>query len=201
MARITKNKRYRDAVAIVGDGQMERIYFSDVRDTDRPDNLSIFPDYPRKIGNYKGVLDQARSLTENYTHVYALIDVDKVIQDKQQVAYERDKKTAQAEGVIVLENNPCFEVWLLLHFVYTGKLFTNCNEVSELLKGNNKIPGYDKSEKFLRNARLYKTFKDQLIKQAIPNAKRLEKNRNEQDQLYPRAEIFRFFEWYLAIVK
>jgi hypothetical protein len=182
---------------LFGDGQMERIYFSDVRDTDRPDNLSIFPDYPRRIGNYKGVLDRAQSLVADYTHVYALIDVDKIIQDNHQSAYERDKQAAQANGVIVLENNPCFEVWLLVHFVYTGKLFTNCNEVSELLRVDKKIPGYEKSEKFLRNARLYKTFKDHLFKQAIPNAKRLEKNRNEQDQLYPRAETYRFFEWYL----
>lgn len=197
MARAVKHQLQRNTVAIVGKGQTERIYFSDVRDTDRPANLSIFPDYPRKIGNYKGVLDRAISLVGNYNHIYALIDVDKIIQDNQQAAYTQDKTVAEAEGIIVLENNPCFEMWLLLHFVHTGRLFTNCNQVSEQLRRNGSIPNYDKSEKFLKNARLYKTYKAQLIEQAIPNAKRLENNRAGKDQLYPRAETFRFFEWYL----
>ncbi|MFI5192982.1 MAG: RloB family protein [Chitinophagales bacterium] len=159
MARVPKQQPQRNTVAIVGDGQTERIYFSDVRDTDRPANLTIFPDYPRKIGNYKGVLERAGSLVGSYNHIYALIDVDKIIQDNQQAAYAQDKTTAEAAGIIVLENNPCFEIWLLLHFVHTGRLFTNCNEVSEQLRLNGRIPNYDKSEKFLKNARLYKNYK------------------------------------------
>ena len=90
MARAFKQQPQRNTVAIVGDGQTERIYFSDVRDTDRPANLSIFPDYPRKIGNYKGVLDRAKSLVGNYNRIYALIDVDKIIHDNQQAAYTQD---------------------------------------------------------------------------------------------------------------
>ncbi len=198
MARAFKQQPQRNTVAIVGDGQTERIYFSDVRDTDRPANLSIFPDYPRKIGNYKGVLDRAKSLVGNYNRIYALIDVDKIIHDNQQAAYTQDKAAAEAAGIVVLENNPCFEIWLLLHFIHTGRLFGNCNEVSEQLRGNGRIPNYDKSEKFLKNARLYKTYKARLTEHAIPNARRLEHNRATQDQLYPRAETFRFFEWYLG---
>lgn len=197
MARASKKQQQRNTVAIVGDGQTERIYFSNVRDTDRPANLSIFPDYPRKIGNYKGVLDRAKSLAGNYDRIYALIDMDKIIQDNQQAAYTKDKAAAEAAGIIVLENNPCFEIWLLLHFVHTGRLFANCNDVSEQLRGKGRIPHYDKGEKFLKNARLYKTYKALLTEQAIPNARRLENNRADQDRLYPRAETFRFFEWYL----
>src|SRR5687767_581868 len=134
MARTSKRKMPRNTVAIVGDGQTERIYFSDVRDTDRPANLSIFPDYPRKIGHYKGVLERAQSLVGNYNHIYALIDLDKIIQDNQQAAYAQDKVAAEATGIKVLENNPCFEIWLLLHFVHTGRLFANCHEISDQLK-------------------------------------------------------------------
>lgn len=197
MARTSKRQPERNNVAIVGDGQTERIYFMDVRDTDRPDNLSIFPDYPRKLGSYKGVLDRATTLTADYSRVYALIDLDTIIQNNQQAAYSRDKAAAEKIGIIVLENNPCFEVWLLLHFVHTGRLFANCNEVLVQLRANGRITRYDKSEKFLTNARLYNTYKTQLLEQAIPNARRLENNRETHDQLYPRAEIFRFFDWYL----
>jgi hypothetical protein len=199
MARASKRQSQRNTVAIVGDGQTERIYFSDVRDTDRPANLSIFPDYPRKIGNYKGVLDRALELNGSYDRVYALIDLDKVIQDKQQAAYAKDKAAAETAGVIVLENNPCFEIWLLLHFIHTGRLFASCNDVSAQLRANARIPNYEKNERFLRNARLYHTYKALLVTQAIPNASRLEVNRSGQDPLYPRAETFRFFQWYLQI--
>ncbi len=107
MARTSRRpQQQRFSVAIVGDGQTERIYFSDVRDTDRPSNLAIFPDYPRKIGNYQGVLDRAIALAENYNRVYALIDMDTVIRGNQQAAYNQAKTGAQAAGVIVLENNP-----------------------------------------------------------------------------------------------
>jgi hypothetical protein len=201
MPRPPKRQQSRYTVAIVGDGQTERIYFSDVIDTDRPSNLSIFPDYPRRIGNYKGVLDRAIILAEDYSRVYALIDMDKVIHDGRQVEYRVDKAAAVGKGVVVLENNPCFEIWLLLHFVYTGKIFTGCNQVSAELRKPKRIPGYDKSEKFLRKARLYHTYKAQLQEKAISNAKQLEIKRDEQDELFPRAQTVEFFEWYFEKVR
>lgn len=199
MPRTSRQRPLRNTVALVGDGQTERIYFADVRDTDRPQNLTIFPDYPRKIGNYKGVLDRATELAGSYDRIYALIDLDKVIQDRTQQQYRRDKANAEQSGIIVLENNPCFEMWLLLHFVFTGRLFSNCDQVGEQLRGLGRIEGYNKSEKFIQSARLYHSFKTQLRENAIPNAHRLENDRGNQDELYPRAETYRFFEWYLNI--
>jgi len=197
MARTSKHHPANPTIALVGDGQTERFYFADVRDTDRPKGLSIFPDYPRKIGSYKGVLDRALSLVGIYDRVYALIDVDKILQDHQQAIYAQDKLAAAAAGVIVLENNPCFEIWLLVHYLDTGRLFNRCNEVSDALKVKDRIPNYDKSEKFLRSNRLYKISKDRIIKLAIPHARKLEVDRENRSPQYPRAETFRFFEWYL----
>lgn len=197
MARHRKKKQARNTVAIVGDGKTERIYFADVRDTDRPENLHIFPDFPRKVGSYNGVLKQAVDLKQDYYRVYALIDMDKVIRDHREEAYRADKAAAEKAGVIVLENNPCFEMWLLVHFMYTGRLFNSCAQVSQLLQHRYRIPGYEKSEKFCVNAGLYRNYKTQLTEQGIPNARRLEYNRADQDPLFPRAETFRFFEWYL----
>ena len=196
MARHPKVKLTKATVAVVGDGQTERIYFADVRDTDRPDNLTIFPDYPRKIGSYAGVLERATRLKTEYDLVYALIDMDKIIQENQLAAYRRDKALAEAEGVIVLENNPCFELWLLLHFEHTGRLFNNCQDVVNLLDHPQRIPGYTKEQRFQTARRLYQTYKHQLQATAAPNAARLEVNRDQQDILYPRAEVYKFFDWY-----
>lgn len=195
MARQRKPQRARFRVAVVGDGQTEHIYFANVRDTDRPNNLAIFPETPKKIGTYKGVLQKATELIDDYDRVYALIDMDKIIQDQQLASYRLDKNTALTKGIIVLENNPCFEIWLLLHFTYTTKLFTNCDQLTATLR-NDWIAGYNKSEKFIYRANLYKAYKTQLQNVAISNAKKLELNRVGQDHLYPRAQIFQFFEWY-----
>lgn len=99
MARISKKKPYKESVAIVGDGQTERIYFADLRDTDRPVNLTISPDYPRKLGSYRGVLSRAIELAEVHDLVYALIDMDKIIQDKQSIQYHKDKLKAESNGI------------------------------------------------------------------------------------------------------
>ena len=197
MARHPKFKQTKRTVALVGDGQTERIYFANVRDTDRPANLAIFPDYPRKLGSYRGVLDRAIALKNNgYERVYALIDMDKIIDEHRNAEYYQAKQEAEQIGIIVLENNPCFEVWILLHFVRTGRLFANCDEVVVEIQKINQLANYGKSEKFLNGAKLYENYKEQLREHAIPNARRLEIGRQDQSERYPRAETFRFFEWY-----
>lgn len=197
MARVKKNLQTRYSVALVGDGETERDYFSNVRDTDRPANLTVHPEIPRKIGNFRGVLSRAIELKKDgYDRVYALIDMDKVIKDRQQAAYQAAKAAAIAKEIIVLENNPCFEVWLLMLFHYTAKLFKDCDDVGVSLREH--IPGYNKSQKFMIGAKLYENFKEHIIKHGMPNAKKLEANRDMQSELYPRAQAYEFFEWYFS---
>jgi hypothetical protein len=132
-----------------------------------------------------------------YDKVYALIDLDKIHQDNKYAEYQLTKKKVEEAGLIVLENNPCFEIWLLLHFVYTGKLFSYCDDVVAELRKIGRIPGYAKTDKFQVAAKLYGNYKEQLANNAIPNAAQLETGREHQDHLYPRAEVFKFFDWYL----
>ncbi|MFI5137439.1 MAG: RloB family protein [Sphingobacteriales bacterium] len=193
MTRHSKIRNLRFSVALVGDGFTESIYFTDFRDTERPDNLRIIPDFPGRIGSFEGVLDRAIELMENYNRVYALVDMDAIIAQQQQHNYQQHKATAIRAGVIVLENNPCFEFWLLLHFRQTGRLFQNCEQVITELR--RYIPGYNKGLRFLEAARLFANLRDSLP-QAMANAAMLETGRDEHDPLYPRAEIYKFFEWY-----
>ncbi|WP_028295888.1 RloB family protein [Olivibacter sitiensis] len=197
MARHTRNKRTNKTVALVGDGQTERIYFANVRDTDRPSNLDIFPDYPRKIGSYKGVLERAVTLKNTgYDHVYALIDMDKIINENRMAEYHANKQSAEQSGVTILENNPCFETWILLHFSSTGKLFTSCDNVIAEIRKPGAIANYEKGERYLTGLKPYERYKKLLKENAIPNAKKLEVQRDGRSDRYPRAETFRFFEWY-----
>ncbi len=198
MARRHKNRPLRDTVAIVGDGQTERIYFQDVNQTDRPNNLYIFPDIPRRLGTYQGVLQRAIQLKADFSRVYALIDMDTIISERRQVAYVIDKAEAESQGVTVLENNPCFELWLLLHFVDTARPFRNCEEVIRELRREGRLPGYAKTERYLVTARLYGSYKHLIPEHAKPRAERLEIGRADQGEFYPRAELYKFFDWYFG---
>jgi len=169
-----------------------------MRDTDRPAGLTIFPDFPRRVGSYRGVLEQAKSLVRDYQHVFALIDMDKVHQDNAFQNYQRDKATAERRGVRVLEQNPCFEIWFLLHFLHTGRLFANCDAIGPELARNGRLPGYNKTEQYQRAAHLYRNLKERMVNHAIPNAILLENQQDGQSRLFPRAQVYQFFEWYLA---
>ena len=198
MARIQQKREGRENVAIVGDGQMEQIYFLDLRDTDRPKNLTIKPDIPKKTGSFYGVLQKAIEMSPNYSRVFAFIDMDKIIAEKREAAYLKLKEQAEASGVTVLENNPCFEIWLLMHFTYTSKLFGNCDEVTAELRKNHRIRNYEKTRKFLLNAGLYSSLKHLIIDPAIKNSKLLTRHGDGQDKLFPKAETYLFFEWYFG---
>ena len=95
-----------------------------------------------------------------------------------------------------MENNPCFEIWILLHFNRTGRLFGNCNQVVVEIQKNDQLSNYCKVERYLAAAKLYEKYKDELLERAIPNAKHLEHRREDYSERYPRAETFKFFEWY-----
>ena len=75
-------------------------------------------------------------------------------------------------NVKVVVNQPCFEFWLLLHFVDTSRAFNNCEEAQKLL--SKYIEGYEKTEKFYKNPQndLYKRLKDLQVT-AIKNAQKL----------------------------
>ena len=197
MARQSKHKVEKPRVAVIGEGQTEQIYFLEVKDTDRPADIDLFPSLPTKKGSYQNVLQKAMELAPDYSRVYALIDMDTVTSDGVEAGYAAAKKAAQEKGIIVLENNPCFEIWPRLHFSLTTRSFTRCDEVCDELKSQGRLPGYEKSRKFLTAARLYAGHKDRITTHAIPAAKQLEKDRPAGNKRYPRAGIHIFFEWYL----
>jgi hypothetical protein len=63
------------------------------------------------------------------------------------------------------------------------------------------IPGYSKTEKFIAAAKLYSKYSDKIKDPAVLNARKLEVGRVDHDKLYPRAEVFKFFEWYFEQIQ
>jgi RloB-like protein len=179
------NKR----IAVVGDGQTEKIYFDKLKEVEGLRNVSLKPDLPKSVGSYKGVFDKAESLyTEGYDEVYCLIDMDKVLSDNTLAKYLTDKKRIEKKGIIVFESNPCIEFWFLLHFVRTTKPFANCESVEKELQ--KYIPNYAKNQQYLVQSNIYKTLKPNLLN-AFENAKWIEENQIENEHNSSKSEAYK----------
>ncbi len=75
-----------------------------------------------------------------YHAVWCVMDVE-IPQDS---SLSKALNKAKANDLEVALSNPCFEFWLLLHFVKTGKLFQSSKEVSKELKKH--YPHYAKGD-------------------------------------------------------
>jgi RloB-like protein len=182
------NKR----IAVVGDGQTEKIYFDKLKEVEGLRNVSLKPELPQSVGSYKGVFDRAESLYEQgYDEVYCLIDMDKVLSDNTLAKYLPDKKRIKKKGITVFESNPCTEFWFLLHYVRTTKSFSNCESVEKELQKH--IPKYAKNQQYLVQANIYKILKNNILT-AIENGKWIEENQVENDYNSSKSEIFKLIE-------
>lgn len=182
------NKR----IAVVGDGQTEKIYFDKLKEVEGLRNVSLKPDLPKSVGSYKGVFDKAESLYEQgYDEVYCLIDMDKVLSDNTLAKYLTDKKRIEKKGIIVFESNPCIEFWFLLHFIRTTKPFSNCESVEKELQ--RYIPNYSKNQQYLVQANIYKLLKPNLLK-AVENGEWIEENQLENDYNSSKSETFKLIK-------
>jgi hypothetical protein len=130
-------------------------------------------------------------LADGYRKIYCLIDMDTVISENKEQAYLTEKTRLEKKGVKVLELNPCFELWFLLHFQQTSQSFNNCDAVGDKLKKIAEFENYDKSKDYHNRQNFYKKLKPQLVEHAHPNAKFLEKNRDLQSKNYPRSEVYK----------
>jgi hypothetical protein len=185
---IPTNKR----IAVVGDGQTEKIYFDKLKEVEGLRNVSLKPELPKSVGSYKGVFDKAESLYEQgYDEVYCLIDIDKVLSDNTLAKYLTDKKRIEKKGMVVFESNPCIEFWFLLHFVKTTKPFSNCESVEKELQ--KFLPNYSKTQQYLVQANIYKILKPNLLK-AVENGEWIEENQLENDYNSSKSELFKLFK-------
>lgn len=100
---------------------------------------------------------------QEYDRAFCVIDGD--------VLKQTEIKTGSRLKPII--SYPCFEVWLLLHFKYTGKEFYNCDDLINL-ELKKYIPDYHKSKDYHAKKNFYKMLKENL-RTAIENAKKLDR--------------------------
>jgi hypothetical protein len=154
--QMMKRKLY-PAIAIIGEGITESIYFSQMRQQEDM-QFTVKPDYGKNSGIESIIAKAIDLLDKEFDTVFCVIDMDEMHRDQKLMEkYEKLKKEHGSEQLVFIETNPCTEFWFLLHYEYTTKLFHNYRQLETLLKKH--IPGYKKTEKFLAGNNIYNYLK------------------------------------------
>jgi len=192
-----------DRVLIVCEGaKTEPNYLKEIRDTYRLNtaNIDICGDEcgsdPLSVVNY--AISKFRKDLD-YDRVYCVIDRDK--HTTFDTAIDKLRQTRLGKGVIfaAIISVPCFEFWLLLHFIYTTRQFcapgssSNCELVISELDNNERIPGYRKGA-----LNIFALTKDKLPN-AIKNAKQLQQHNQSTGTYNPATNMHELIEYLINL--
>jgi len=160
-------------IAVIGEGITEREYFKSLKNYEKL-SFKFKPDIP-KHPDIKSIISKAESLSESFDLVFCIIDLDRLLLNSTELSIYRNYKSKN-KGIIFIENNPCFEIWLLLHFELSGREYESCTNLISFLK--KYIADYNKSYSYFSGKDIYRLLNPKL-EYALKNAVRLEKlNRN-----------------------
>ncbi|MCP2256937.1 RloB-like protein [Streptoalloteichus tenebrarius] len=126
-------------VLIVSCGERTELdYFDGLRRSLKPPTVALAVK-PKKASPDQ-LVAYARKLREQdpggFDEVWCVMDVD-------HYDLEGAISAAREGGVVLAISNPCFEVWLLLHFVACASPFSNEKAVRDALRRH--VPGYKKN--------------------------------------------------------
>ena len=74
--------------------------------------------------------------------VWCVFDVD----NHSNTTLEKAVRYAENVKVNTVISNPCFELWYLLHYIYTTRYFKDCDDVIRIL--NSYLSGYSKEKDY-----------------------------------------------------
>ena len=190
-------RKVKPTILIITEGKDTEVnYFKEFNqkyvnvDVKLADKNSVGKNKSRKT-DPSNLVDKAIEYTDNKydineadgDRIWCLIDVDlnynnpdpiaKRVEEIQKAykkakSYEKNKKKSINLGI----SNPCFEVWYLLHYVYTTANFKNYDAIKERLEKDTPLKGYEK------NKNVYAIMHDK-TKEAISNCERLKSHHEE----------------------
>ncbi len=164
----TKRKANRSYLIVV-DGQTEIWYLQLMKEHEKLKGISVKPELPKRK-KLRDLYNMVEKESKDYDKVIWVLDLDLILDNRQINEFKKYVNALNKnKRVIILVNNPCLELWFLLHFKKTHKIFYSCaNVIKELKK---YVNDYDKSEKYYKgNTNLYGKLKSRQ-KDAIRNAK------------------------------
>lgn len=186
-----KNKRY----LIVCEGtKTEPYYFRELLDDllIRPQIVRIAPNdgvSPDRVVDHALFLyDEDATAGDAYDMVYCVFDRDKHTTFDAAVQRTKDLNTAR-KPFVAITSNPCFEVWLLLHFGYTDQPFHAAGKKSvgdRVVSALKSKPGFEKYGKGQKG--VYAQLMDKLS-DALSYAERLHKHCKATGSVNPATDV------------
>ncbi len=194
-----------DRVLIVCEGaKTEPNYLKEIRDSYRLNtaNIDICGDEcgsdPRSVVNYAA---EKFKKDQDYDRVYCVIDRDKHTTFDAAIDKLRQTKLGKGVPFVAIVSIPCFEFWLLLHFVYTTRPFcapiaaSNCDLVIRELTKPDRIPDYSKGA-----PNIFALTKDRLLN-AIKNAQQLKQHNISAGTNNPSTEMHELIQYLIELRK
>ena len=193
--RTKKKKSFQHVIKVFCDGITEKEYVEAIRQVLKQQNITL--DVSPKLGKadkFKDVFKTMEELLDDkessqYLKIFYITDMDTIEKQGKIEVYKQTKQRClnanKASGrVFIIENKPCFEFWLLLHYKRLTKPFSNCDEVIKELK--KYWPEYDKSLKCAKQ--VFDKLKDRL--DTAKNNSRLSYKGRSKSHSYSEMHIF-----------
>lgn len=192
MRRKNQKKRY-VTLLIVGEGKTEFNYSNDLRRCFRHMGINIILEKPKgsaPITLVEFVIDYANK-NEGIDYVFCIFDRDEHASYNEAVerlrSYQSPKRAKSKPKFKSIVSSPCFEIWPLLHFVFSSKSYSKHGNksasdqvVSDLQE---YFPEYSKNIPDLFSKLRPK------LKSAVQNAKRLLEHNQKTGSKNPSTEM------------
>jgi hypothetical protein len=210
LARSSGQRKSCDRILIVTEGtKTEPNYFNDMRkDYKLPTaSVCICPSSsgtaPRNVVEYAEQLflkgNQHKGLAARaFEQVYAVFDRDnhdtyaEAIKKAKNLNKKHANDIKQQVKFAAIPSNPCFELWLLLHFMDVSSPLTSTEVMKQIKK---QIPGYDKSR-----GDIFQLIASQLD-QACKRADRLIESNSADNGQYPYTYVHNLVKVLLELKK
>lgn len=165
-------RKEQKTIVIYCEGETEKIYFEDMKRTERLLTIKLEPKLPSRSGSptelLKSAIKEAKEQKRLIDKIWCVYDLDVLstsIIDKYKSVLNKAKK----HNIGIASSSPCFELWFLLHYKLTEPTNLSCKNVEKRLKLH--IPDFNKQQQYLKKKKLY-TFLYDKLKNAITNAKK-----------------------------
>ena len=203
----SKQRKVKNTYLILVEGKTELWYLQKFKSFEEQKLSNVQIDIEPKLPTKKRLdllLKEAKENSKSYLKVYVILDFDVILKEYSQ-AQDKNKtklrilqdflqkvQNQKPKKIEVLINNPCLEIWFLLHFEFTSKVFQNCEDT--IIDLRRFLNGYEKTENFFirKKTNIYQILKENLSK-AISNAKLLGRF-DSQDYEKTLAEMYVLFE-------
>lgn len=155
--------------------------------------------------NPQGIIDYSKQLIKEnnnkITKIFCAFDYVSKKEKKNYESYQNIlslRSELRNKGIEITESVPCYEFWLLAHFLYSSGQYTDPLKVKKSLeieykKEFKKELKYEKNDKeFLKN------FTEKMIKTATKNTQKLEEYHDKHDykERNPSSKIYKIIEFF-----